>query len=48
MSARTFSFFRLDVVDDSGEVEERPRGDLDPVALGEVDLELGRFRCPSA
>src|ERR1700677_27725 len=36
-------FFRLDVVDDPGEVEERARGDLDAVALGEIDLELGRL-----
>src|SRR5581483_1219818 len=34
---------RLDVVNDPGEVEERARGDLDAIAFGEVDLELGRL-----
>src|SRR5665213_2494450 len=38
-----FLFLRLDVVDDPGEVEEGSRGDLDAVALREVDLELGRL-----
>src|ERR1700694_6061147 len=38
-----FFFFRLDLIHYTGEVEERSRGDLDAVALGEVDLELGRL-----
>src|SRR5579884_4276282 len=36
-------FFRLNLVHDSREIEERTGGDFDAIAFLEVDLELGRL-----
>src|SRR5271165_533830 len=36
-------FLRVDLVHRTGEIEERPRGHLHAIALGEVDLQLGRL-----